>query len=114
MAENTGGVSFKVGVIHASRPGFAQVVFPDLDGLVSAWLPVVVRKSLKDKECFTPDPGEHVACVLDENFENGVVLGAVYLLTRTPVPSAASPAVGPRTDARVKDAAAASPERETP
>lgn len=78
MAENTGGVSFKVGVIHAARPGFAQVVFPDLDGLVSAWLPVVVRKSLKDKECFTPDPGEHVACVLDENFENGVVLGAVY------------------------------------
>jgi len=78
MAEKTGGVSFKVGVIHASRPGFAQVTFPDLDGLVSAWLPVVMRKSLKDKECFTPDPGEHVACVLDENFETGVVLGAVY------------------------------------
>lgn len=44
----------------------------------------------------------------------GVVLGAVYLLTRTPVPSAASPAEGPRTDARVKDAVAASHERKTP
>lgn len=78
MALNTGGVSFKEGIVHAAKPGFAQVQFPDLDGLVSAWLPMVVKKTLKDKECFTLDVGEQVACVLDENFENGVVLGAVY------------------------------------
>ncbi len=78
MALNTGGVSFKTGIVHAVAPGFAQVQFPDLDGLVSAWLQVVVKKTLKDKECYTLDVGEQVACLMDENFENGVVLGAVY------------------------------------
>lgn len=78
MADNTGGVSFKVGLVHAAKPGFAQVAFPDLDGLVSGWLPVVAKKTHKDKECCTLDSGEQVACVLDEYFENGVVLGAVY------------------------------------
>lgn len=78
MAFNTGGVSFKEGIVYAAKPGFAQVQFPDLDGLVSAWLPLVVKKTLKDKECFTLDGGEQVACLLDDNFENGVVLGAVY------------------------------------
>lgn len=78
MALNTGGVSYKEGIVYAARPGFAQVQFPDLDGLVSAWLPLIVKKTLKDKECYSLDIGEQVACVLDENFESGVVLGAVY------------------------------------
>lgn len=78
MFEGIGGVSFKTGLVSASKPGFAQVEFPDLDGLVSDWLPVVMRKTLKDKECFTLDKGEQVACILDEYFENGVVLGSVY------------------------------------
>lgn len=78
MALNTGGVSYKEGIVYAARPGFAQVRFPDLDDMVSAWLPLVVKKTLKDKECYSLDIGEQVACVLDENFESGVVLGAVY------------------------------------
>ena len=78
MAKNTGGVSYKEGIVKAAKPGFARVQFPDLDGLLSDWLPLVVKKSLKDKECLTLDVGEHVACVLDENFEAGCVLGAVY------------------------------------
>lgn len=78
MAKNTGGVSYKEGIVKTAKPGFARVQFPDLDGLLSDWLPLVVKKSLKDKECLTLDVGEHVACVLDENFEAGCVLGAVY------------------------------------
>lgn len=78
MAEHTGGVSYKEGIVKAAKPGFARVQFPDLDNLVSAWLPLVVRKSLRDKECFTLDEGEQVACVLDEYFEDGCVLGAIY------------------------------------
>lgn len=78
MALNTGGVSYKEGIVYAARPGFAQVRFPDLDDMVSAWLPLIVKKTLKDKECYSLDIGEQVACVLDENFESGVVLGAVY------------------------------------
>lgn len=78
MAENTGGVSYKVGLVYESKPGHARVQFPDLDGMVSGWLPMIVKKSLKDKECLTLDIGEQVACVLDEYFESGCVIGAVY------------------------------------
>lgn len=62
MAENTGGVSYKEGIVKAAKPGFARVQFPDLDGLLSDWLPLVVKKSLKDRECLTLDVGEHVSC----------------------------------------------------
>ena len=84
MARNTGGVSYKQGVVHESRPGFARVRFDDLDGLVSDWLPVAAMKSLKDKQGHTLDTDEHVACLLDEHFEDGVVLGAVYSDADTP------------------------------
>lgn len=78
MAENTGGVSYREGIVVETRPGFARVRFPDIDNLVSAWLPLVVRKSLNDKECLTLDAGEQVACVMDEYFDGGCVLGAIY------------------------------------
>jgi len=78
MAENTGGVSYKVGTVYESRPGYARVQFADLDNLISGWLHVVARKSLQDKDCSTLDKGEQVACVLDEHFESGCVIGAVY------------------------------------
>ena len=89
MAQNTGGVSYKEGIVKTAKPGFARVQFPDLDNMVSTWLPLVVRKSLKDKACLTLDQGELVACILDENFEGGCVLGALY--SDTDVPPVDSP-----------------------
>lgn len=56
----------------------ARVRFPDHDGVVSWWLNVLQRKTLKDRDYWMPDLGEHVACVLDEREEAGVILGAVY------------------------------------
>lgn len=78
MAMNTGGASFKTGIVAQAKAGYARVKFEDLDGMVSDWLPVVMRKTLNDKACHTLDIGEHVACVLDEYFDHGVVLGAIY------------------------------------
>ena len=78
MAKNTGGASYKEGIVVAARPGFAKVRFDDLDGLVTDWLPLVMGKTLKDRQCLTLDAGEHVACVLDDRFDSGVVLGAIY------------------------------------
>jgi phage baseplate assembly protein V len=47
--------------------------------LVSEWLPVLVRKSLQDKETFPFDVNEHVAVLFeDEHSEKGIVLGAIY------------------------------------
>src|SRR5438445_13331102 len=55
-----------------------RVVFPDLDQVTSYWLPIVMSKTQSDKAYWIPDIGEQVACVMDDNDESGVVLGAVY------------------------------------
>ncbi|MDD3688023.1 MAG: hypothetical protein PHE56_14840, partial [Bacteroidales bacterium] len=42
----------------------------------------------KDKFYALPDIGEHVACLMDDNSEEGVILGAIYsALDETPVNS---------------------------
>lgn len=55
-----------------------RVQFTDIDAVISYWLPVLKAKTLKDKQYWMPDIGEHVVCLLDENGEEGVVLGAIY------------------------------------
>lgn len=55
----------------------ARVSFED-DESTSFWLPVLQTKTLKDKFYVMPDIGEQVACLMDENSEDGVILGAIY------------------------------------
>lgn len=55
-----------------------RVRLPDLDNLRTDWLPVLTRKSLRDKDYWLPDVGEHVALLLDANGDDGVVLGAIF------------------------------------
>ena len=55
----------------------ARVSFED-DESTSFWLPVLQTKTLKDKFYSIPDIGEQVACLMDENSEDGVILGAIY------------------------------------
>lgn len=70
----------KIGIVTASDPstGKVRVQFADQDGMVSDWLPVVQKKTLKDKAYHMPDLGEHVVCHMDKNEEFGVVGGAIY------------------------------------
>ncbi len=76
----------KIGIVSAIDPAVcaARVQFPDNDGVVSFWLPVVQPKSLKDRFYHMPDVGEHVVCLLDENGESGVILGAIYSQSDAP------------------------------
>lgn len=55
-----------------------RVRLPELGQLLTAWLPVLSRKSLKDKDYWLPDVGEQVAVLMDARGEDGVVLGAIY------------------------------------
>ena len=55
----------------------ARVSFED-DESTSYWLSVLQTKTLKDKFYAMPDIGEQVACLMDENSEDGVILGAIY------------------------------------
>lgn len=62
----------------------AKVQFAQ-DNMSSFWLPVLQTKTLKDKFYSMPDIGEQVACLMDENSEDGVILGAIYSTEDTPV-----------------------------
>lgn len=55
----------------------ARVSFED-DESTSYWLPILQTKTFKDKFYSMPDIGEQVACLMDENSEDGVILGAIY------------------------------------
>ncbi|CDE61799.1 phage baseplate assembly protein V [Fusobacterium sp. CAG:439] len=62
----------------------ARVSFED-DESTSYWLPILQTKTLKDKFYAMPDIGEQVACLMDENSEDGVILGAIYSTEDVPV-----------------------------
>lgn len=55
-----------------ARVEFAQ------DNMTSYWLPILQKKTLKDKYYCVVDVGEQVACLMDENCEDGVILGSIY------------------------------------
>ncbi len=73
-------MSYRLGIVTQIDPArvMARVKFTDIDELVSYWLPVMQAKTLRDKCYWMPDINEHVACLLDENGEEGVILGAIY------------------------------------
>lgn len=62
----------------------ARVNFGD-DELVSYWIPILQTKTLKDKFYVMPDIGEQVVCLMDDNSEDGVILGSIYSSVDTPV-----------------------------
>ena len=55
-----------------------RVEFPDRDNLVSDWLPVMQDFALGNQSYRLPDEGTQVVCLMDEHYEAGVVIGAIY------------------------------------
>jgi phage baseplate assembly protein V len=57
-----------------------RVQMPDLDNIVSNWLPVLNHKTHQDKAYWLPDLNEYVIVAFDEEGEHsdGYVLGAIY------------------------------------
>lgn len=55
-----------------------RVRFPDRDGLVSHWLPVMQEFCVGNQQYRLPDEGTQVVCLMDAYYEDGVVLGAIY------------------------------------
>lgn len=56
----------------------ARVTFPDMDDHVSNPLPVIFPFTGNDKSYGLPSEGDQVACVMDENFEDGCIIGSPY------------------------------------
>jgi len=71
----------RVGVVTNVYPerGTVRVRLVDADDQVSYELPVLFRKTMKDKEYWMPDVGEQVVCLFSgQGLEQGFVLGAIY------------------------------------
>jgi phage baseplate assembly protein V len=78
---------FEVGIVSAqplTPTPRIRVKFPDRQNLQSWWLPILVRNSQNNKDWWMPDVGEQVACLMDEAFRNGVVLGSFYQAVDAP------------------------------
>lgn len=76
----------RFGIVSQINPLLAQarVNFGD-DDSTSFWLSVLQTKTLKDKFYSMPDIGEQVVCLMDENSEDGVILGAIYSSEDVPI-----------------------------
>jgi len=82
---------FTVGIVKAQDAVNCRVrvTFPHRSQMQSWWLPVLVPKSQNDKAYWMPDIGEMVVCLMDEHFEDGAVLGAIYSSIDKPPASSA-------------------------
>ncbi len=72
---------FEVGLVSAVQLApipRVRVQFPDRQNLISYWLPMLALNSQNNKDFAMPDVGEQVACLMDEKFRNGIVLGAFF------------------------------------
>jgi phage baseplate assembly protein V len=70
---------WKRGLVKEVDPkGLVKVSLPDEDGLTTDWLPVAVPFALGARAYWLPRVGSQVVLLLDENAEDGVVLGALY------------------------------------
>ena len=91
------GATFAFGIITAVDParGWARARLPEYDNLETAFLPVLQRRTHRDKALDLPDVGEQVALLLDLRGEDGVILGAVWS-EADPVPQTEGPDVDVR------------------
>jgi phage baseplate assembly protein V len=64
--------------------GYARVTFTD-DGIVSDWLQFITLGAVKDNFSHTFSINEQVACLMDENSEEGVILGAIFNEKTSPI-----------------------------
>lgn len=74
------GATFAFGIVtevDAAR-GWARTRLPEYDNLETAFLPVLQRRTHRDKALDLPDVGEQVALLLDLRGEDGVILGAIW------------------------------------
>lgn len=73
----------KYGIIKEIEGTNAKVRFDDL-GTTSGWLQICQNGSHKTKSQDVPDIGTKVACIMDDNLEDGCVIGAIYTDEETP------------------------------
>lgn len=75
-----GSGAFRNGIVQSQRfnPPAVRVTFPDKSNINSYWLNIISRGSQDDKDFWIPDVGEQVCVIMDNNDENGAVIGTLW------------------------------------
>ena len=78
--------SWRRGLVTDLDPATCRVrlQLPDADGVLTDWLPVVVPFSMGARAFWMPRVGSQVVALLDENLEDGAVVGAIYSSADSP------------------------------
>lgn len=77
--EQDKGATLRFANVVGTSDGQVRVQLVDGQGVVTAPLPTIQRRVLKDQEVKLPDIGEPVAVLFSgKGFESGLILGAVY------------------------------------
>lgn len=71
-------MNFRFGIVSQAKPGFAKVTFLQDDNFTTDWMPIVLPHTMLDKIGYVLNVKEHVACIMDEHCEEGVILGAIH------------------------------------
>lgn len=71
---------FRNGIVEKTDAQTARIKvrFPDMDNIISDWLPVIMPCAYQDRFYSLPLEKAQVVCIMDENFEEGYVLGSIY------------------------------------
>lgn len=92
------GATFAFGIVTAvdAGRGWARASLPEYDNLETAFLPVLQRRTHRDKALNLPDVGEQVVLLLDLRGEDGRHPGARSGRDADPVPQTGGPDVDVR------------------
>ena len=77
----------RIGKVSVSDPAKAtvNVVFSDMDNMVSTNLPIIFPQGLKNKAYAIPDIGENVLCIfLEQGLGDGFCVGCFYTESEVP------------------------------
>ncbi len=78
--------SYRIAIVAAVdvEKASARVRFPDLDEMLSFWLPVLQTRTRGDTMYWLPEEGEQVVVMMDPWMESGVILGCIYSTVDVP------------------------------
>ena len=77
-------MSLRFGFVEEVAKPLVKVNFPGADGDMPLWLQLLAQWTEDDQDWNPPAKGEHVACLLDENAESGVIMGSPWSDLKAP------------------------------
>ncbi|TAE33242.1 MAG: phage baseplate assembly protein V, partial [Candidatus Kapaibacterium sp.] len=68
---------YKTGIVTEAKPGFCRVQLADVD-IITDWLPIAYHGTTTYKDHHPYQVNQQVACVMDDQLDDGCIVGAIY------------------------------------